>query len=200
MAVGVAMVQSDENQKPEGEVVDDSESKPTEQAPTKEFKPITSQEELDAIIKPRVTRAKDTVKNQLRSEIEAEVRAEVEAEASEKAAQAAGDWKKLYEDEVEKTAKLKKELEDKVIENLKVSLLEEASLPASAARRIFGTTKEEIEADIKVYLKDVAPIKPPKEPAPSDPGARQPKKSTDSVSRDYTAPDSWGLPALSKSE
>lgn len=162
------------------------------------FKAITDQKELDRIIQDRVRRAERSTTKKLRSEIEQEVRDELKAEASRQENEEKGEFKKLYDEAQAEIKRLKDEADKAKVQSLKVTLLEEAELPASIAKRIFGETEEEIKADIADYLKDSPVVKKaPNEPGSTGPGRKKPKENKDSQGRDFNSASTWGLPSLS---
>lgn len=175
---------------------ENEEEEPTEQGES--FTAITDQKELDRIIQDRVRRAERSAAKKLRSEIEQEVKDEAKAEASRLQDEAKGEYKKLYDESQAEIKRLKDEAEAAQLQTLKVSLLESAELPASVAKRIFGTTEEEIKADIEEFLKDSPAVKKaPKESGTTSPGRKKPKENKDDAGRDFNSPSTWGLPALS---
>lgn len=174
-------------------------TKTDEQKPAaKEFKPITSQEEFDDLLHSRLERAKRSAIADAEKDIEARIRADIEAKAQEEADKAKGEYEKLYNDAQAKIADLEKKLADRDLLDLKVKVLEDHKLPASAAKRISGTTKEEIESDIKDYLKDLPTVTAPKEPGVTSPTKTVGSKVKTSSGLEVEDPATWGFPSLKK--
>lgn len=201
------MGQQSQNDQTQGQQGTESQGKNEQRPTTSEqrsgestFKAPQTQEELDDIITRRLARARRSFEKEVREEIEETVREELRAEASQEEAKEQGKWKELYEAEQQKVADLEKKIADSEIHSLKVEMLEEKGLPASAAKRIFGETKDEIAADIEEYMKDMGPIKPPKETG-STTGSRQStsSESKNGQKRDYSDPTLFGFRPLAKS-
>lgn len=163
------------------------------------FSPITSQEELNRIISERVRRAERSTERKLRDSIREEVRSSLEEDANRKNDEDKGEFEKLYKEAQEKIRKMEEAAEKAELSRLKIELLEEAGLPASAAKRITGETREEIEADIKDFLADHPTVKrAPKETGSSGPGVKKTKKEKVVGGVDYSDTSIWGLPPLAK--
>lgn len=160
------------------------------------FKPIESQEDLDAILIKRLRRQE---KN-LREEITEDIKAELAADAKKQAAKDKEDYKTLYEEsqaEVEKLTKKIAKMEDEVktatIEELRNEVIDEFSLPKDLADRLRGETKEELQADAKKLAEVVGPREAPDldlGKPPRDASKRKTKEDKD----EWKSPEKWGLP------
>lgn len=161
------------------------------------FKPITSQEDLDAIV---IKRLKRQEKN-LREEITQEIQDALEADARKKAAEEQGDYKKLFEDSQAEVEKLKKKIEtmesevkQKTIDELRKEVIDEFSLPKDLADRLRGETKEELVADAKKLSEIVGPREAPDIDTGKTNGDGNRRKSKDDKDK-RRDPSYWGLPS-----
>lgn len=115
-----------------------------------EFKPITTQEQLDAIIKTRLARSEETYAKKY-SDYE-----EVKANNT-KLAQDLDALRKSYEELTGNSQKEIEALNVKIkgfeVESLKQRIALEAGLPIETAKRLFGDSEEAIRADADALVK-----------------------------------------------
>lgn len=112
------------------------------------FKPIETQEALDAIIKDRLGRERKKG-----TEATAELQQRLDASIAENEALKAESAKsqKIAQENAELKAKVKKYETDSV--KTRVSL--EMGIPAELATRLMGETEEEIKADAEIFVKSL---------------------------------------------
>lgn len=159
------------------------------------FKPITTQEDLDAVLTKRLARQART----LRDEIAKELKDEAEAEAAKKAAEEQGDFKKLYEESQAEIEKLKKKIEEhdaevkqQTLDELRQAVIDEFQLPKDLADRLHGETKEELRADAKKLAEVIVPREAPDidtGKTGGDGNRRKPSADKEAVKK----PETWGL-------
>lgn len=111
------------------------------------FKAIASQDELDRIVKDRLARQKESLKEQ--------IRADLKAEAEKAKAKEDGDWKTLFETEKARADKAAAELEAERLTSLKNRIGAKHKLPQALINRLIGATEDEIEADAKAVAKEI---------------------------------------------
>lgn len=139
------------------EVVEETTEKTAETAETEKelvevventFKPIETQEALDAIIKDRLGRERKKG-----TEATAELQQRLDASIAENEALKAESAKsqKIAQENAELKAKVKKYETDSV--KTRVSL--EMGIPAELATRLMGETEEEIKADAEIFVKSL---------------------------------------------
>lgn len=160
-----------------------------------DFKPITSQDELDALLIKRLKRQEKS----LRTEIEEELREEAKAEAAKKEAEENGNYKKLYEESQAEVEKLLKKLDEKdaevkqrTLDELRQGVIDEFKLPKDLADRLHGETEEELKADAKKLSEVIVPREAPDIDTGKSSGGDNKKKKGDKV--DEKDPNYWGLP------
>lgn len=133
------------------------------------FKPITTQEELDAAIGARLARQKESLENGFKSERESLRKTIREHEGTigelRKAAEAFDKTKEAQEKELGKLRERVKGFERTALTE---RAAEAAGLSRAFAARLRGETEEELTADAKELAKLVAP---PQEQRKADPGA-----------------------------
>jgi hypothetical protein len=115
----------------------------------KEFQPITSQEDLDALVTKRLARASEKT----RKDVETAVRAELAEEQKKAKAKEEGDFKALYEAEQKKREDAEHERDSEKMSALRTRVAAKHKLPDALANRLSGTTEEELEADAKELAK-----------------------------------------------
>lgn len=153
------------------------------------FKPITSQDDLDALITSRLRRQDKSIRAEIRKEIEDEAR---EAEAKEN-----GNFKELYEKAQAELQKLQDEKAENELVALKAKVAKDVGLPESAIPRLTGTDEESLKTDAKELLKLVGSSKEEAEDADlgnSNNSRRGPRKPKDE-DKQLEDPAFWGLPS-----
>lgn len=110
-----------------------------------DFKAITSQDDLDRIIRERLGRE--------RKRIAKDVRQEIEDEAARKVAAEQGDYKKLHDDATKRIADLEQQLADRDRADLKRQLARKHNLDEDALEFVSGDDEETIEASVKKLAK-----------------------------------------------
>lgn len=155
----------------------------------KGFKPITTQEDLDAIIDRRLDRFRRKAKDELRSEVEEEVRAEAQAEAAKEQ----GDYKALYEAEVKKNEKLEGEKKAREHEELRQKVAKAAGLPDESMEFLVGKDEDELKASAK-KLASMLKAEPA---ADTDLGnSNKTGRGKTPPKADYTDPGFWGIEVI----
>lgn len=129
-----------------------------------EFTPITTQEDLDRVIKDRVERAKESARKEF-ADYE-----QLKKDNAGYSAQIADLQKQLESSKAypQQIADLQKQLAKRETDSAKIMAAVKHSIPMDMADRISGTTAEEIEADaakIAAYFKN--PAMPLRSPEPS---------------------------------
>lgn len=122
-----------------------------------EFKIIETQEQLDAILKDRIERAKKTTEESVRKEFADYESVKAENEDLKKKLEEAStsvkgfdEKKKEYEDKI---AELQSENKKINIANIKIKVAQEAGLPIEIADRLTGEDKDAIKADAEKMAK-----------------------------------------------
>ena len=148
------------------------------------FEAITSQDQLDSIIKTRLSRQE----KKLRETITDEVKAALKDEQDRKDAEDNENYKKLYEDLQKKYDKLEgdhKETERKALVDRVAS---KYKLPETLAARLQGETEDDLETDAKALAKEIGiQTKPPREQNP-DAGKGERKEKSESDAQEQTRP------------
>jgi hypothetical protein len=112
-----------------------------------------TEQELETILKERLSRAQTAAEKRI-------------ADAAEKAALDAaaknGEWEKLAKATAEKLAAAETQIHQKELADLKKTVAERVGLPTALATRLQGETDAEIEADAKSLLETL-----PKQPKPN---------------------------------
>jgi DNA-binding transcriptional regulator GbsR (MarR family) len=147
------------------------------------FKPITSQEDFDAMIADRLDRARKNIK----SEVVKQLAEEADAEAAKKN----GDYKKLYEAEKAKVDKYEAEAKERDAKDLRAKIAKDVGLPEDAIHRLQGETEDDLTKDAKNLLKMLAPTgEVETDLGASKNSVRKPKAKEQ---EDMVKPDYWGL-------
>lgn len=118
----------------------------------KDFQPITSQDDLDALVARRLARATEKT----RKDLEKEIRDSVAAEQQAAKAKEEGNFKALYEAEQKKREDAERERDSEKLSALRTRVAAKHKLPDALASRLTGTTEEELEVDAKELAKHVA--------------------------------------------
>lgn len=118
-----------------------------------EFKPIETQEALDAVIRDRLERQKKTVTAEVAKQYEGWVSPE---DAKKSADQIAALTAKISESET-KIADLTAKNSAYEISSVKMKVAHETGLPYELADRLSGTTEEEIRKDADALSKFASP-------------------------------------------
>jgi len=145
-----------------------------------EFKVIETQEQLDAIIKDRLSRNTKTVTDEVKKQYEGYISPDDAAKG-----------KKTLEDEIEKLKKqitekdtsissLEKKNKEYEIASVKAKIAREHGLPAELAERLKGENEEEYKADAEALSKIITPEKPPA-PMFNSEGGNKGTNSTDAA-------------------
>lgn len=152
-----------------------------------EFKVIESQEELDAIIKPRVERAIKKAKEEAKEEYESSLKSLNDENSSLKSE--VGQYKKSLESMKEKDEQitgLNKTIESYKREDLKRKIAVDCGLPFNLSNRIQGEDEESMRKDaeslsnfIKNSNPSVVPLKNVNETKDDDSGLRSLLNSLD---------------------
>ncbi len=152
-----------------------------------EFKVIESQEELDAIIKPRVERAIKKAKEESKEEYESSLKSLNDENSSLKSE--VGQYKKSLESMKEKDEQitgLNKTIESYKREDLKRKIAVDCGLPFNLSNRIQGEDEESMRKDaeslsnfIKNSNPSVVPLKNVNETKDDDSGLRSLLNSLD---------------------
>lgn len=152
-----------------------------------EFKVIESQEELDAIIKPRVERAIKKAKEEAKEEYESSLKSLNDENSSLKSE--VGQYKKSLESMKEKDEQitgLNKTIESYKREDLKRKIAVDCGLPFNLSNRIQGEDEESMRKDaesLSNFIKDsnpsVVPLKNVNETRDDDSGLRSLLNSLD---------------------
>lgn len=127
-----------------------------------EFKAITTQEELNAIIADRIERAKEAAVKPYADYDDVKAK----ADAYEKTIGELNDKIKGYESDKSTDGTRLQELEDKVknyeTKAVKVRVAHEMGIPFELADKLSGSTEEEIKADAETFSKYMAkPVEAP---------------------------------------
>lgn len=150
----------------------------------KGFKPITTQEELDEIFLPRLSRAIKSARKEIKEEMLEEAKAE-EAKKN-------GDYKALYEEAQKVIDGYKAKEAEEELTTLKRKVAAKVGLPETAIPRLSGESEEDLTKDAKELLTLLGPTK--KEPEDIDLGngnrrPRPPKKEGEEEA--WKKPEHW---------
>ena len=123
-----------------------------------EFKAITTQEEFDAAIKDRITRAEQTAENRVRAEMQKELEEVNSLKSSVTSLTSERDsYKKQAEENAEEVKRLKGEADESAkklktyeTDALKLKIAQETGIPISERGRLTGETEEEIRIGLKL--------------------------------------------------
>lgn len=121
-----------------------------------EFKPIETQEALDAIIKERLERQKKSVTEEVKKQYEGWISPEDMKKSTEQIETLTG---KLSESE-KKIAELTTKNSAYEISSVKMKVAHETGIPYELAERLSGANEEEIRKDAETLAKFAAPATP----------------------------------------
>ena len=152
------------------------------------FAPITSQEDLDKMLVPRLKR--------LEKSIRADVKTELEKENERMVAEAAGDYKKIAEDAKAELKELRDKQKQQDTKDLKAKIAKEVGLPDDAIERVFGETEEEIRDDAKKLLKVVGKREAPDDIDLNNSNRATRKTDADAERKKMSEPSFWGIPSV----
>lgn len=145
-----------------------------------EFKPITSQDDLDAALTARLARQE----RQLRKSITDEVKAALANEAKATKAKEDNDFKALYEAETKKREDAERERDTERRTALRSRIAAKHQLPDALAARLSGETEDELDADAK----DLAKLVKPRQAPDTESGAGVKRESSGASDRPIPKP------------
>lgn len=125
------------------------EQAPAKTAETSDFKPITSQEELNRLLGERIGRERAKYADYEDLKAKAAKYDEVEEKSKTETQKA-----------LERAEKAERERDELKLSTLKQQAAIEAGLPVHLASRLVGTNPEELAADAKALAESFAPPKP----------------------------------------
>lgn len=119
---------------------------------SEEFKPIETQEALDAIIKSRLERNTKSVTDSVTAEITKKYEGYISPEDAKKSADQIADLTGKLKDSETKVADLTAKISAHEISSVKMKIALETGLPPALAERLNGSTEEELKKDAETLL------------------------------------------------